>query len=64
MQATQDLSILSLILNASILVQLVMLLLVGLSVASWTIIFRKGLALMQFVKTRSVSKETFGRVVI
>ena len=45
MQATQDLSILSLILNASILVQLVMLLLLGLSVASWTIIFRKGMAL-------------------
>ena len=45
MHATQDLSILSLVLNASVLVQLVMLLLLGLSVASWTIIFRKGLAL-------------------
>ena len=40
--AHQDLSILSLILNASILVQLVLLLLVSLSVASWTIILRKG----------------------
>ena len=45
MHATQDLSILSLVLNASVLVQLVMLLLLSLSVASWTIIFRKGLAL-------------------
>jgi len=45
MHATQDLSILSLVMNASVLVQLVMLLLLGLSVASWTIIFRKGLAL-------------------
>jgi len=42
MNPTQDLSILSLILNASLLVQAVMVLLLGLSVASWTIIFRKG----------------------
>ncbi len=45
MQATQDLSILSLVLNASVLVQLVMLLLLSLSVASWTIIFKKGISL-------------------
>jgi biopolymer transport protein TolQ len=42
MNPTQDLSILTLILNASLLVQAVMVLLLGLSVASWTIIFRKG----------------------
>ena len=42
MNPTQDLSILTLILNASILVQAVMVLLLSLSVASWTIIFRKG----------------------
>jgi len=42
MNPTQDLSILSLVLNASILVQAVMVLLLGLSIASWTIIFRKG----------------------
>lgn len=45
MHATQDMSVLSLVMNASVLVQLVMLLLLGLSIASWTIIFRKGLAL-------------------
>ena len=38
----QDLSIISLILNASILVQLILLLLLSMSVASWTIILRKG----------------------
>ena len=42
MNPTQDLSILTLVLNASILVQAVMVLLLSLSVASWTIIFRKG----------------------
>ena len=45
MNATQDLSFLSLVLNASLLVQLVMLLLLGLSVASWTIIFKKSFSL-------------------
>ena len=42
MNPTEDLSILTLVLNASILVQAVMVLLLSLSVASWTIIFRKG----------------------
>lgn len=37
-----ELSILSLITNASVLVQLVMLLLLGISLGSWTTIFRKG----------------------
>jgi biopolymer transport protein TolQ len=41
----QDLSILSLVLNASWVVQLVMLLLVGVSIASWAAIFRKLFAL-------------------
>ena len=41
MATTQDLSFLSLVLNASLLVQLVMLLLLGMSIASWTIIFKK-----------------------
>ena len=45
MNATQDLSFLSLVLNASLLVQLVILLLLGLSVASWTIIFKKSFSL-------------------
>ena len=52
MNPTQDLSILSLVLNASLLVQAVMVLLLGLSVASWTIIFRKGSIL------RAVRRET------
>ncbi len=52
MNPTQDLSILSLVLNASLLVQAVIVLLLGLSVASWTIIFRKGSTL------RAVRRET------
>jgi biopolymer transport protein TolQ len=42
---SQDMSILSLMLNASWVVQLVMLLLLGVSVASWAAIFRKLFAL-------------------
>jgi biopolymer transport protein TolQ len=38
---TQDLSILHMVLNASLVVQLVMLLLVSISIASWAAIFRK-----------------------
>jgi biopolymer transport protein TolQ len=41
----QDLSILHLVLNASVVVQLVMLLLVVISVSSWTAIFRKFFAI-------------------
>ena len=41
----QDMSILHLVLNASVVVQLVMLLLVVVSVASWSAIFRKLFAL-------------------
>ncbi len=42
---SQDLSIVQLVLNASFVVQLVMLLLVGVSIASWAAIFRKLFAL-------------------
>lgn len=52
MTATQDLSFLSLITNASLLVQLVMLLLVSVSLMSWTYIFRKMFAI------RSAKKQT------
>jgi biopolymer transport protein TolQ len=52
MNPTEDLSILTLVLNASILVQAVMVLLLSLSVASWTIIFRKGSTL------RAAQRET------
>jgi biopolymer transport protein TolQ len=52
MNPTEDLSILTLVLNASLLVQGVMVLLLGLSVASWTIIFRKGATL------RAAQRET------
>ena len=41
----QDMSIASLVLNASWVVQIVMLLLLGVSVASWAAIFRKVFAL-------------------
>lgn len=45
MQATSDLSLLSLISNASIPVQIVMLILMGVSILSWTYIFSKRAAL-------------------
>ena len=44
---TQDFSIIHLLLNASWVVQAVVLLLMGVSVASWTAIFRKAIALKQ-----------------
>lgn len=55
--AHQDLSFISLILNASLLAQLVMLLLLCLSVASWTIIFRKG----RVIRSVRVETERFER---
>jgi len=72
MNPTQDLSILSLILNASLLVQAVMVLLLGLSVASWTIIFRtpgqssfeKDQPLEQFGGRPSALSGIFGQVAI
>lgn len=45
MQASSDLSLLSLILDASLPVQFVMLLLLGISILSWTYIFSKRAAL-------------------
>ncbi|GAC1334302.1 MAG: protein TolQ [Collimonas sp.] len=45
MTVTQDLSFITLITNASVLVQLVMALLVAVSVMSWTYIFRKMFAI-------------------
>ncbi|RYF58938.1 MAG: protein TolQ, partial [Comamonadaceae bacterium] len=42
---SQDMSIVSLVLNASWVVQFVMLLLIGVSIASWAAIFRKLFAL-------------------
>ncbi len=53
----QDLSILHLVLNASLVVQLVMLLLVVVSVASWAAIFRKLFA----IKRVKALNETFER---
>ena len=50
----QDLSIVTLLLHASFVVQLVMLLLVGISIASWTAIFRK---LGSLKKVRSQNDE-------
>ena len=57
MTVTQDLSFLHLISNASLLVQLVMLLLVGVSVMSWTYIFRKRFA----IKNARTQTEEFER---
>ncbi|MBV5299195.1 MAG: protein TolQ, partial [Rhodoferax sp.] len=53
----QELSILHLVLNASIVVQLVMLLLISISVASWAAIFRK---LFSLGKVKSLN-DTFER---
>ncbi len=44
---TPNLSILHLVLNASVVVQLVLLLLLGVSIASWAMIFRKWTALKE-----------------
>ena len=57
MTVTQDLSFLSLITNASLLVQLVMALLLGVSVMSWTYIFRKLFA----IKSAQAKTEEFER---
>ena len=53
---TQDLSIWTMVLNASIVVQLVMLLLVVVSISSWAAIFRKLIALAK-VKSQNESFE-------
>ena len=45
MNVSQDLSIIELILNASLVVKLVMLLLIGVSLVSWYWIFRKAFAI-------------------
>jgi biopolymer transport protein TolQ len=57
MTVTQDLSFLSLITNASLLVQLVMALLLFVSVMSWTYIFRKMFA----IRSARVQTEAFER---
>ncbi|EJN02683.1 MULTISPECIES: protein TolQ [unclassified Herbaspirillum] len=58
MNVTQDLSFISLVANASILVQLVMLLLLSASIISWTYIFRKMFA----IRSARVQTEEFERV--
>jgi len=55
----QDLSILHLVLNASLVVQLVMLLLVMISVASWAAIFRKLFALNRVKSLNDVFEREF-----
>lgn len=57
MTVTQDLSFLSLIANASLLVQLVMVLLVVVSIMSWTYIFRK----MMTIRNARTQTEDFER---
>ncbi len=54
MTVTQDLSFITLIANASILVQLVMLLLLGVSLTSWNYIFSKMFAIK---KARAQTEE-------
>jgi biopolymer transport protein TolQ len=57
MNATQDLSFITLIANASLLVQLVMLLLLGVSLTSWSYIFNK----MFTIKKARQQTESFER---
>ena len=52
----QDMSILSLVLHASWVVQAVMLLLLGVSVASWTAIMRKLFSLARVKKLNDVHR--------
>jgi len=59
MNVTQDLSIIHLIQNASVLVQLVMALLLLVSMMSWTYIFRKMFAVRQAVQQSEEFEEAF-----
>jgi len=59
MTVTQDLSFLSLITNASILVQLVLALLMGVSLMSWTYIFRKMFAIKNAQNQTAAFERTF-----
>lgn len=54
-----DLSLLSLFTDASILVQIVMIILFGLSVLSWTLIFQRGQALKQAKQTFDAFQDKF-----
>jgi biopolymer transport protein TolQ len=55
----EDLSIISLILNASVVVQLILLMLVSLSIGSWSIIIRKGFALGSVKKATEEFEKNF-----
>ena len=57
MTVTQDLSFLSLITNASVIVQLILALLLGVSLTSWTYIFRK----IFTIKAARIQTEEFER---
>lgn len=57
----QDLSILSLVTNASLLVQVVMVLLVLISLTSWTIIFRKWFAIRAAQSATNAFESAFWR---
>lgn len=54
-----DLSIISLIAEASLIVQVVMLILLTISIASWTIIFRKFFALRSAIKSTELFEADF-----
>jgi biopolymer transport protein TolQ len=57
----QDLSIINLLLHASFVVQLVVLLLVIVSIASWAAIFRKYFALQACARSTTTSSASSGR---
>jgi biopolymer transport protein TolQ len=56
---TQDLSILHLVLNASVVVQAVMLLLMVVSISSWAAIFKKLFALNRIKSLNEVFERNF-----
>jgi biopolymer transport protein TolQ len=58
-QANADMSMLTLVLNASLPVQFIMLLLVVISVLSWTFIFSKRAAIKRALKQTANFEETF-----
>jgi biopolymer transport protein TolQ len=59
MNVAQDLSFLALITNAHLIVQLIMLLLVGVSLTSWTYIFRKMFAVRAARRQTEAFERTF-----
>ena len=57
----QDMSILSLVMQASLVVQLVMALLLGVSLVSWSVIFAKAIGLRKVRDDNAAAKALYAR---